>query len=469
MGKLANYRSLQRIPTQKILDDRPRPDSVPPVSLLYDGFGYFMDIFSRRGEICDLDTKRQDLETAVDSFAEKMTYVYNNEANRREEGLWALNNILSLRSGGGNKLMAASIDTCRTDGHYDGPHEATACIVEFKNELVDIGSMPIIELTSYVAHSHKQAMERFREVFSGWRVPCLGLTIVGKPNIFGSLDESDSDVMYIIPGPYVTFYAITFLHQWRVVSLTPTLSCIASACEGDDRKALYAAFSGALVLLDRIDEDAARFITTPPPTIDYADRQFPYISALPKYGTPNENVQFRILGLHPDTQDYRLLYIAETSDKKQMMVKFTRRYSIELHAFCTGCGHAPGILGFGKLPGGWFVVAMDYISPLVHLSRSPNLARLCNKWIDDLQKLMQSIHDHGLVHGDLREPNMLCDGEKVILVDFDWGGKVGEAYYPTARLCPELMDGRHSTDPKITKDDDRRVLENTLKELKNKK
>jgi len=72
------------------------------------------------------------------------------------------------------------------------------------------------------------------------------------------------------------------------------------------------------------------------------------------------------------------------------------------------------------------------------------------------------------VHGDLREPNMLCDGEKVMLVDFDWGGKVGEAYYPTARLSPELTNGRHNPNPKITKDDDWRVLVNTLRGLTNK-
>ncbi|KAI0248667.1 hypothetical protein BJV78DRAFT_1130931 [Lactifluus subvellereus] len=443
IGKPGKYKSLQGQQSQKILDDRPVPDSVPPASLLYGGFGHFMDIFSRRGDICDLDTKRQDLEMAVNSFADTMSDFYNKEADRREEGLRALNKILSLRGDGDNKLMATSIGTVHWDGHYDGPHEAASCIVVFKNELVDISSMPMVELTAYAARSHKQAMERSEELFRSWRVPCLGLTVV---------------------GPYVTFYAIIFLHQWRVVSLTPTLSCIASACEGGDRKALYAAFSGALDLLGRIDEDAARFIRAPP-TIEHADRKFPYISVLPKYGTPNEDIQFRIVRLYPDTQDYRLLYIAETSDKKRIIVKFTRRYSIELHAFCAGRGHAPGILGFGQFPGGWSVIAMDFISPPVNPSRSPNLSRLCDKWIDDLQKLMQSFHDHDLVHGDLREPNILCDGEEVMLIDFDWGGKVGEVYYPFARVCPELTDGRHGTDPMITKDDDRRVLRNTLKEL----
>ena len=214
---------------------------------------------------------------AVDSFAEKMTGYYDQEADRREEGLRALNKILSLR--GGNKLMAGSIGTCRSDGHYDGPHEAASCVVEFRNELVDISSMAMVELTAYAAHSHMQAMEHSREVFSSWRVPCLGLAVVGKLNISGLSYESD--MMYIIPGPHVTFYAIIFHHQWRVVSLTPTLLCITSACEGDDQKGLYAAFSGALDLLGRIDENAARFISAlAPPTIEHADRKFPYISSM---------------------------------------------------------------------------------------------------------------------------------------------------------------------------------------------
>ncbi|KAI0255225.1 hypothetical protein BJV78DRAFT_752809 [Lactifluus subvellereus] len=86
MGKLDYYKALQQIPTQKILDDRPDPDSFSLVSLLYDGFGYFMDVFDRWGDICDLGTKQQGLEIAVDSFAKKMTDLYDKEADRREEG-----------------------------------------------------------------------------------------------------------------------------------------------------------------------------------------------------------------------------------------------------------------------------------------------------------------------------------------------------------------------------------------------
>jgi Ser/Thr protein kinase RdoA (MazF antagonist) len=82
-----------------------------------------------------------------------------------------------------------------------------------------------------------------------------------------------------------------------------------------------------------------------------------------------------------------------------------------------------------------------------------------------LEALIKSFHDNGLIHGDLHEPNILCSGGEVMLIDFDGGGKVEEAYYPTAQLCLELTNGRDGDNPKITKADDTRVLGNTLKEL----
>src|SRR5258708_19317922 len=91
---------------------------------------------------------------------------------------------------------------------------------------------------------------------------------------------------------------MVFLDQWRTVSLTPTLSCLASAWSGNDRQALYAAFYGALDLLVRIDKDAARFIRTPP-KLEHGKYRFPYISSLRKHDNPNESIQFRICRAPP--------------------------------------------------------------------------------------------------------------------------------------------------------------------------
>ncbi|EGN94673.1 hypothetical protein SERLA73DRAFT_187721 [Serpula lacrymans var. lacrymans S7.3] len=167
-------------------------------------------------------------------------------------------------------------------------------------------------------------MEEHQNVFRGWRVPCLGLTIVGELIITKFL------VLRIILGCDETFYAIIALdHQYRAAPLTSTLSCLPSANDGGDRKALYAAFTAASVVLAYILEDARTFRQSlPPDTL----RRFPAITKLGKYGCKsNGDVEFQIQKLHPDRQNYRLLYIAKTKDGKELITKFVRQYSIELH------------------------------------------------------------------------------------------------------------------------------------------
>ncbi|KIM86156.1 hypothetical protein PILCRDRAFT_65550, partial [Piloderma croceum F 1598] len=63
---------------------------------------------------------------------------------------------------------------------------------------------------------------------------------------------------------------------------------------------------------------------------------------------------FEIRCFFPDKQPYRLLYVTEMpgADKQLVLIKFARRYSIELHEFCANSGHAPPILAFERLLGG---------------------------------------------------------------------------------------------------------------------
>ena len=67
------------------------------------------------------------------------------------------------------------------------------------------------------------------------------------------------------------------------------------------------------------------------------------------------------------------------------------------------------------------------------------------------RELVHRMHDKGLVHGDIRHPNILVredvdtnsdlDGS-LFLVDFDWGGKESVARYP-GDLNPDIS--RHDT------------------------
>ena len=230
-----------------------------------------MDGFSRREH--HLSKEQQ---TAIDSSAATMTEFY---PHRGIIGLLGLNRISPLRKRKGR--MAVDTGTVHTDGHYDGSHGAASCIVEVRNKVGGSNSVPVVDLISYAAHSHTKGMDHPNglALFQGWRAPCLALTIIGKLNPFGSSDESD--VMHIVLGPHIAFYAMVFLGEWHVVGIA-MLPCIKSPSESDDRQALYAAFCSPLDLLVRIDANATRFIDKPP-KLEHGESRFPYISQLRRY------------------------------------------------------------------------------------------------------------------------------------------------------------------------------------------
>lgn len=53
----------------------------------------------------------------------------------------------------------------------------SSIIVEFKNSIVGIISLPFVELAGYAARLHTRVNE---QLYLGRRIPCLGLTIGGK-------------------------------------------------------------------------------------------------------------------------------------------------------------------------------------------------------------------------------------------------------------------------------------------------
>jgi serine/threonine protein kinase len=257
--------------------------------------------------------------------------------------------------------------------------------------------------------------------------------------------------------------------QYRLVTLTPALSCMPDASDGRDRRALYTAFTAASVLQAYIQGDVNRYLVAKPPAIQKNTYHFPAISKLRIYGSSAlEYLKFQILQRHDDLSNH-WLYFAETGgpDSQTILIEFVRHYSVDLHAFCAKSGHAPQVLAYEKLPGGWHAVAMEYILNSVLITDSPLLTTYRDKWTEEMKTLVQSFHDNGFVHGDLHNPNIICDDRgNLFLIDFDWGGKEGEAFYPTAKLNEELLEGRTSVDLKITRSDDDRVLHKTLDKLK---
>jgi len=197
------------------------------------------------------------------------------------------------------------------------------------------------------------------------------------------------------------------------------------------------------------------------------DIRLPAVSELLKWKNmdpkPNDSVKFRIKERLNDFGHSRLLYLAETGDGKTILVKFVRQYCPELHDICASSGHAPALLGYERLPGSWYGVAMEYMANAVPITLHGQLPVHFQRWEKDLRRLISEFHNRGLVHGDLRDANIISGDDGCMkIVDFDWGGKDGEVSYPTPNLNPDLTKGRSSEGLRITKADGLRILSDTL-------
>lgn len=102
-----------------------------------------------------------------------------------------------------------------------------------------------------------------------------------------------------------------------------------------------------------------------------------------------------------------------------------------------------------------------------HYDRTNLAPKYWVTWQRDLTRLMEEFHEQGLVHGDLRDANFIVPTarpNKIMLIDFDWGGEAGKVHFPTWLLNEELMNGRMES-LVITKEHDIRVLTAALKKL----
>lgn len=255
---------------------------------------------------------------------------------------------------------------------------------------------------------------------------------------------------------------MAFIDTVVYVPLTSGLWCLPIECGGSDRYQLYIAFKAASNLLSSIIKEAEKF-PLPPPLTPPMKHMFPQINKLSCFPDSTSFLEFEITDLL-EFGFSRHLYTASSSVGK-LVLKLTRLYSPALHLFCASRGYAPRLYAVERLPGGIIAVAMEHLEGDV-LGSLPGLisSRLQDMWTHGLRNIVAAFHGEGLVHGDLRPLNHLRvkGSDRIVLLDFDWGGKLGEASYPHVRLNPQLAEHRDMSNLEITKEDDNRVLNKTL-------
>jgi serine/threonine protein kinase len=141
-----------------------------------------------------------------------------------------------------------------------------------------------------------------------------------------------------------------------------------------------------------------------------------------------------------EMQGRSLLFKGKT-DTKPVCIKFVQRYGKDVHLWCAEQGFAPKLLAFEVLPGGWYMVIMEHLDeswiPLSKIAR-PNRGHLK----EVVHTALVALHQQGMVHGDLRDTNLLvmkAGGREFMLIDFDWAGTEGHVLYPIfVNKAPEI-------------------------------
>ncbi|KAL5537290.1 hypothetical protein ACEPAF_1113 [Sanghuangporus sanghuang] len=158
-----------------------------------------------------------------------------------------------------------------------------------------------------------------------------------------------------------------------------------------------------------------------------------------------------------------LVFTAQTNGdpKEKICIKFTRRYSETAHRLLADHGYTPQLRRVVPRPGNWLQVVMDYsnYAPLsdAHLNSDEQ-----EKVRSSVQRIVQVLHKNDIVHGDIREVNILIDKEtlSVQLIDFDWAGTDGQARYPRQINTKSVRRPHGASDGKlITKEHDTKMVD----------
>lgn len=120
------------------------------------------------------------------------------------------------------------------------------------------------------------------------------------------------------------------------------------------------------------------------------------------------------------------LFVARREDTGcEVLIKFCpHRYGQDAHEMLALRGCAPALYGTRSV-GHFTMVVME----LVEGTQWHGPTHRDRYW-ETLSSALGAFHDAGMVHGDLRSPNLMVNGDRVMVLDFDWAGRAGEVRYP---------------------------------------
>ncbi|ESK86345.1 hypothetical protein Moror_5052 [Moniliophthora roreri MCA 2997] len=385
-------------PDHAIMCNRPFVYDTVPIELLHEAFGHFKDR-------CSTPPSKK----AVAFLAELAPVAckwYGTETERRTE----VQRVFEKYTG----LLFHAEFVPGTSYITDGNLAVTvmpASIRECKNEYGAALNQAIVYYAKFLiqAHSHSHSYWNYNT-----RFPCI--LMVDSGSTFG-------------------FYGAVWDGRVRVEPLMPIFDLSTHHLDERGRNAiassLDAFMEGVLTIqahYAKIEAIAKANLNTLSEHCLAKARKYPYVASY--------EIDGRETAVTFETQlhENKLLF---SDDSGQYVVKFTRRYSEKAHRYLASIGSAPKLWQCKEIPGGWIAILMEKSSyALLHdlLLPKENQERVRYK----VTEIVQKLHSEGLVHGDIRDVNLLVDNDSLLsggdvrvhFIDFDWAGLAGEAKYP---------------------------------------
>ncbi|KAG2365182.1 hypothetical protein BDR07DRAFT_699102 [Suillus spraguei] len=387
-GKPSEFEDIQKNPDLAVRWDRPSSaaDTIPS-TLLHPIFGTFMD------DCENLEPTSDDNELAL-ALSAAMSRFFMNEMQRAG----VFHEVLVQHD--------IHLSAMRLDG-------TTYDYVDFQvaNEIGSTKADPHMQaLSTYIHATNSLAKDN-----PAFRFPCIVITLFGAHIDFSAAVWSTRPNMQVISTGLPFFYHHT----------DTKMRVMVARHIGALRKAVRS--------LSECYQSMSSNTTSssPDPQLKFLDSKFPD----PRFPYPYSYTCIETSLTCHFTYCHQMdvtkhLFFAKTTDDKVLCVKFARHYSKEVHQRCASGGFAPALYGFEHLPGGWFMIVMEMITEdyccLANLSAPYPHG-------DAIAKALQSLHEEGYVHGDIRDINIMVKRDcspGFKLMDFDWSGIIGEARYP---------------------------------------
>ncbi|KAG1720973.1 uncharacterized protein EDB91DRAFT_1064611 [Suillus paluster] len=402
----SSFRERQLDTKIQIACGRPREiEETIPATLLHPAFGQFIDDSLTH-------TVTEEDNNLVGKLAHVMSALYEDE-NKRADAVSEVLEGYHLRFHLKRKIQGTAYET---DGDMSidvNNRRHPYVIVEFKNEAAKSNSEPYLQALMY----YLQSTRTYAPSLSGSTLPCLLVVIFGPMIIFAGAVWTLRPAVQILSTPLIFNFHSS--DNYNHVTAARHMAAFRKAAR--TLQSHYDTLPPDFELVSKLSH----------PTI------FPYPTSFTSL-EDNSTIVFKYRE-HLDEdggKSKRLIFFGTLNEgdaEVAICIKFVRHYSRVAHMHCAQAGVAPRLRGFEQLPGGWYMAVMDRLVAYDVLADLPIGERIPRCVFDAIGEQLKTLHARQLVHGDIRDTNILLktdDRTKFMIIDFDWAGVEEVVRYP---------------------------------------